>query len=91
MNPKVIVELSSPSTEASDRSDKLADYRRLLSLTEYVVVSQQARRIEVYRRDGKRWVLEEYGPGETAQLESLGIGIEVDAVYFDPLADAPGT
>lgn len=86
VNPKVIVEVTSDSTEADDRTEKFADYRRLPSLTEYVLVSQRARRIEVYRRDGRRWTLEEYGPGERARLESLDVEIAVDDVYFDPLA-----
>jgi hypothetical protein len=38
------------------------------------------------QREGRRWILDEYGPGEEAVLESLGIRLEVDAVYFDPLA-----
>jgi Uma2 family endonuclease len=89
INPKVIVEVSSATTELSDRTDKFADYRRLPSLAEYVLVSQRSARIEVYRRDGKRWTLDEYGKAEHAKLESLGIEIDVDAVYFDPLASPP--
>ena len=88
-NPKVIVEVSSATTELSDRTDKFADYRRLPSLAEYVLVSQRSARIEVYRRDGKRWTLDEYGKGEQAKLESLGVEIDVDTVYFDPLAIPP--
>ena len=52
------------------------------------MVQGTARRIEVYRRDGRRWVMEEYGPGEAARLESLEVAIDVDAVYFDPLSEA---
>ncbi len=88
VNPKVLVEITSESTESSDRTEKFAEYRRLASLAEYVLVSQRARRIEVYRRDGRRWTLDEYGPGESARLESLDVSISVDAVYFDPLSPA---
>ncbi len=88
VNPKVVVEVTSDSTESADRTEKFADYRRLPSLSEYVLVSQRARRIEVYRRDGERWTLEEFGPGERARLESLDGELAVDDVYFDPLATA---
>jgi len=87
VNPTLLVEVTSPSSEKTDRTEKFSDYRRLASLQEYVVVQGTARRIEVYRRDGRRWVMEEYGPGEEARLESLEVAIPVDAVYFDPLAE----
>lgn len=86
-NPVVIVEVLSDSTEAEDRGDKFAHYRRLPSLREYVLVAQRARRIEVFRRDDKRWTLFEAGPGETVSLESIDVRIDVDAVYYDPLAE----
>jgi Uma2 family endonuclease len=86
INPVVLVEVTSPSSERNDRTEKFSDCRRLPSLAEYVVVHQARRCIEVYRREGRRWVMDEYGPGEEAVLESLGIRLDVDAVYFDPLA-----
>ena len=64
----------------SDRGDKFAAYRRLRSLREYVLVSQRARRIDVYRRDVRRWHLDEYGAGEALKLELV-----VDEVYADAL------
>lgn len=86
-NPIVIVEVLSDSTEADDRGDKFAHYRRVPSLREYVLVSQRARRIEVYRRDGDgEWILSEATSGERAKLPSLGVEISVDDVYRDPLA-----
>lgn len=83
VNPTVIVEVLSDSSNASDRTDKFAAYRRLGSLREYVLVSQRERRIEVYRRDGRRWHLDEYGTGERLQLESIAIELAVDDVYVD--------
>ena len=84
-NPTVIVEVLSNSTAESDRGDKFADYRRLRSLREYVLVSQAERRIDVYRRDWRRWQLDEYRAGEHAVIEALGITVAVDAVYADAL------
>lgn len=84
-NPTVIVEVLSDTTVDADRGDKFAAYRRLRSLREYVLVSQHERRIDVYVRDGRRWVLDEYGPGETFRLESVGVDVPVDLTYVDAL------
>lgn len=86
VNPTLVVEVTSPSSEKHDRGVKFADYRRLSSLREYVIVYQGRTCIEVYRRDGRRWVMEEYGPGESARLESLDVELDVDGIYLDPLA-----
>lgn len=85
-NPVVIVEVLSESTERDDRGEKFAHYRRLDSLKEYVLVAQEARRVEVFRRSPQGWVLSEAGPGEQLVLESIEVRITVDDVYFDPTA-----
>lgn len=85
VNPVVIVEVLSDSTAEADRGDKFADYRRLPSLREYVLVSQRERRIDVYRREDRRWVLDEHRRDETLALESIGVTLAVDAVYADNL------
>jgi len=85
VNPTVIVEVLSDSTADADRGDKFAAYRRLRSLREYVLVSQHERRIDVYTRDGRRWVLDEYRTGERLRLESIGVALAVDDCYTDAL------
>ena len=85
-NPVVIVEVLSDATEADDRGEKFAHYRRLASLREYLLVSQRARRLEVYRRRDDRWVLDEAGAGETLHLDSIDVALAVDEIYRDPLA-----
>jgi len=61
LNPSLIVEVLSDSTEAYDRGDKFALYRRLPSLQEYLLVSQNRVGVELYSRgaDG-RWILTDY-------------------------------
>jgi len=86
VNPTILVEVLSDSTEADDRGEKFAHYRRLASLREYVLVAQKSKRIEVYRRDEDHWVLTEHGPGSTLELPSIDAHIDVDDVYRDPLA-----
>lgn len=84
MNPILIVEVLSDSTEAYDRGAKAAHYRRIPSLQEYVLVGQNTQKIEVYRRvDDNRWELSEFGPGEDAMI--LGTKISVDSVYRDAI------
>ena len=60
LNPTVIVEVLSPSTEAFDRGDKLHRYRRWLpTLTDYVLVAQDRPVIDHYQRAPRlaRWEL----------------------------------
>ena len=74
LNPTVVIEVLSPSTEAYDRGEKFAHYRRLDSLTDYLLVSQSRRRIEHFHRDTDgRWLLFE-AAGADAVLEVLSIG-----------------
>jgi Uma2 family endonuclease len=83
----VLIEVLSEGTEANDRGAKAFHYRRLPSLREYVLVSQADRRIEVQRLNERGiWELHFSGPGERAELTSLGISISVDAVYANPIA-----
>jgi len=87
VNPVVLVEVLSPTTEGYDRGAKAAHYRRIAALREYVLVSQSQPHIEVHRRtESGRWELLEARPGETIELASLGVGLDVSAVYANPLA-----
>lgn len=89
LNPTLIVEVLSDSTEGYDRGAKAAHYRRIASLREYVLVAQGEPMIEVYRRNERgNWELfAEARRGEHAELTSCGepITIDVDAIYRDPL------
>lgn len=84
VNPTVIVEVLSDSTAGLDRTEKFAAYRRLVSLREYVLVSQRERRVEIYRRrENRRWQLDEHVAGDRLRLESLAIELAVDDLYVD--------
>ncbi len=50
LNPILIIEVLSPSTEAYDRGFKFAQYRTLESLQEYALVSQSEPLVEIFRR-----------------------------------------
>ena len=89
INPTLLVEVLSESTEAYDRGAKAAHYRRIPSLKEYVLVAQDEPRIEVYRRNDRGgWELYEARIGAQLRLESVGVDLDVDAVYENPLEAA---
>lgn len=60
LNPIVVIEVLSPSTEAYDRGEKFADYQQLASLQEYILISQDKVRVEHYLRRETQWVLAEF-------------------------------
>ena len=78
-NPRVVVEVLSKATEQRDRNERFALFQQLTSIEEYVLVSQDERRIEVRRREGRNWSTETRGPGESIRIH--GLDIAVDAVY----------
>ncbi|MES2461150.1 MAG: Uma2 family endonuclease [Armatimonadota bacterium] len=82
LNPVVLIEVLSPSTEAYDRGEKFAYYRRMESLQEYVLVSQTRPRVERFTRQGDLWVLEEFNGTDPSTVLPL---VSVDCLL--PLAE----
>jgi Uma2 family endonuclease len=90
LNPRVIFEVLSPSTEGYDRGDKFAQYRSIPSMSHYVLAAQDKPLLEVYtRQDDGSWNYRAYGPGEKAALPALGCELDVDVVYTDVLDVQP--
>ena len=82
LNPIVIIEVLSPSTEAYDRGEKSAHYRQLTSLQEYVLVAQDKVRVEHYRRQEKQWLLTDFeGPDEMLLLPSIECELPLRDLY----------
>ena len=91
LNPTVIIEVLSPSTERDDRGEKFAHYRRLESLREYILIAQDIRRTEHYRREGDSWVLTEVsGPDATLVIASLSCTLRLSDIYDRVEFPAPG-
>lgn len=81
INPAIVVEVLSESTEQYDRGLKWDGYQRIESLTDYVLVSQAEPRIEHFRRDRRRtWAYQVAGVGERLAL-SNGVELDVDAIF----------
>ena len=82
LNPTIIVEVLSTSTEAYDRGEKFAHYRRLESLQDYLLVAQDKVRIEHYVRQGTKWVLAELSDlNDTVPLATIDCAIILRDVY----------
>lgn len=86
LNPTVLVEITSPSTEKYDRGTKFARYKLIPTLREYVVISHREHAIDVFRRldDGGWAEADRAGVGEKAKLLSIDCEIDVDALYRRP-------
>jgi Uma2 family endonuclease len=82
VNPTLLVEVLSSSTEEYDRGEKSAHYRRIPSLREYLLISHRERCIDRWWRQGTgEWEVQSAGAGEILHLSALGIDLEVDAIY----------
>ncbi len=83
LNPILIAEVLSPSTEACGRGFKSAQYRTLESLQEYALVSQTEPRAEVFRRQSSGdWLLSEaVGLDAMCRFESLNSSVALSEIY----------
>jgi Uma2 family endonuclease len=88
MNPVLVVEVTSPSSEDYDRGEKLTHYQRLTSVKEVLLVSHRRPALLLHRRgpDGG-WSTIEAVAGQTLELSSVGARLSVDDVYRDGLED----
>ena len=91
LNPTVIVEVLSPTTAAYDRGDKFHHYRRIDSLREFVLISQDRMMVERYTRQGNDWVLSDMtDPDQVVKLESIGCQIPLGRIYAKIKFPEPG-
>jgi Uma2 family endonuclease len=84
LNPTLLVEVLSPSTEAYDRGAKFGHYRRIPSLREYVLVSQEEPRVERYlRNDDETWTLTiANGLDQSIELSSLKVTLPLSEIFL---------
>jgi Uma2 family endonuclease len=82
LNPIVIVEVLSSSTERYDRGTKFESYQRIASLMEYVLVSQERPRVEQFLRqpDG-RWLYSETSDHGSIKLTSIDCELSLSDMY----------
>jgi len=89
LNPTLLIEVLSPSTEAYDRGGKFAHYRKIPTLREYLLVTQDQPTIERYVRQGDVWILTDAtGLEASVPLESIECVLSLRDVYDKVLDDA---
>jgi Uma2 family endonuclease len=87
--PCLIAEVLSPSTESYDRGEKFAQYRRLESLQEYVLISSAKPSVEIFRLNERhKWELTPYSAGEMIQFSSIGFECPIELLYEEVVLSA---
>ncbi len=82
--PKLIIEVLSPSTAATDRTEKLDEYQTIPTLDEYVLVDSLGVGVLVFRRSlGDSWMQHKYAGDEHLRLSSISLDVSLRDVYED--------
>ena len=84
MNPTIIIEVLSPSTESYDRGQKCEYYRRIPSLREYVLVAQHEPSIDHFvRKENYEWVTRHGCDriNQVLRLETLALEVPLSRIY----------
>ena len=81
-NPKIIVEVLSPSTSAKDRDEKFTCYLKIPTLQEYILIDSQKIFVERYcRGEGRMWLYYSYTAGEMVTLSSIEFDLPIALLY----------
>jgi Uma2 family endonuclease len=88
LEPVLVVEVISPSTEREDRGRKKFDYFATPLIQQYAIIEQDARRVDLYTRSGDRWTDEIVEGDATLTLSSIGVEISLDTLYEDTELDS---
>lgn len=82
-NPRVLVEVTSDSTEDYDLGEKLEHYKQIPTLEAIAIISHREPRIEVWSRErgSARWVRAEFTAGDEAAVPPIGCALDVDAIW----------
>lgn len=82
LDPKVIVEVLSSSTESYDRGDKFEAYKQLASLADYLLISQDRVRVEHFRRQENGWLLQTFHARQAEiVLDSIDCALPLSELY----------
>lgn len=82
VNPSLIVEVLSESTEKFDRGDKYYEYKSIESLSEYLLISSTSVFVTLFQKhQGRFWLQSDYVAGEFFHLNTLDIDVNVDELY----------
>lgn len=80
-SPRLVVEVLSPSTELTDRTLKLKNYRAHPTIEEYVLADSQSVKIEIYRKKGELWIYDAFENDDEIILHSLECRLSLVDIY----------
>ncbi|MEZ5042823.1 MAG: Uma2 family endonuclease [Saprospiraceae bacterium] len=85
INPLIVVEVLSKSTESYDRGDKFYKYRQLDSIKEYLLIDQEKPMVEsFYKRENNIWEISRVsGLEKSLKVKSIGIEINLEDLYVN--------
>ena len=80
---RLVVEVLSDRTEATDRGEKFANFQTLATFAEYLLIDGRSRAVERFRRttDGE-WLYRRYGTDDTLTLDSIGLAVLIGVLYL---------
>jgi Uma2 family endonuclease len=81
--PRLVIEVLSPSTESFDRGKKFRTYQACSSIEEYVLINTTHHMVETYRRQGKIWAYQHFGPGQQVELGCIGFALPIADLYVN--------
>ena len=81
--PRLVVEVLSPTTELTDRTWKLKNYRTHPTIEEYVLADSQSFKIEIYHKEQNKWIYDAFENSDEILLNSLGVHFSLTDAYTD--------
>ena len=82
-SPRLVVEVLSPSTELTDRTWKLKNYRAHPTIEEYMLVDSKTLKIEIYHKEQNKWIYDAFENNVEITLNSLGVHFPLSDAYID--------
>ena len=88
-SPCLVVEVLSPTTELTDRTWKLKNYRAHPTIEEYVLADSRSFKIEIYHKENNKWIYDAFENNDEIPLNSLGVHFSLADAYTDVEFEEP--
>jgi Uma2 family endonuclease len=88
LEPVLVIEVVSPSTEREDRGHKKFDYFATPSIQQYAIIEQDERRIDLYTRAGDRWTNQVVEGDAIVEFSCIAVEVSLGTIYEDTELDA---
>ena len=81
INPRLLVEVLSPSTEDYDRGEKLEHYKKIPGLAAVLLFSHDEAKVTLWQHHEGAWSATSFAAGQTVELECVAAALEIDPIY----------